>query len=66
MVARQALISAFARLAMTWSNQPKSNSPGRGSISAYEKIPTLTMDTLARRIKSMPSAQTAGGHCSGL
>jgi hypothetical protein len=65
-VARQALTSAFFKLTMTWSNQPKSNSPGRGSISAHEKIPTLTRDTLARRIKSMSSAQTSAGHCSGL
>jgi hypothetical protein len=66
MVARQALISARARLSMTLSNQPKSNSPGLGSTSAQAKMPTLTMDTPASRIRATSSVHTSSGHCSGL
>lgn len=44
----------------------KSNSPSRGSNSAHEKMPTLTMVTPASRINRMSSAQISSGHCSGL
>jgi hypothetical protein len=50
----------------TSSNQPKSNSPGRGSSRAHENTPSVTKPTPAACMSRMSSRHTARGHCSGL
>lgn len=40
--------------------------PGRGSIIAQEKTPTVTELTPASFISRTSSAHTSSGHCSGL
>lgn len=66
MVARQTATPAPASPSMTRSNQSKSQSPGRGSTLAQEKIPAVTMVTWAAFISFRSSAHTSSGHCSGL
>lgn len=48
------------------SSQLKSNSPSATSMSAHEKMPTLTRFTPASRISTTSSRQVSGDHCSGL
>jgi hypothetical protein len=66
MVARETAMSLSANRSITRSNQPKSNSPGRDSTWAQEKMPRVTMVTPASRMSAMSSSHTDSGHCSGL
>ena len=59
-------IPLSCRSSTTSSNQPKSNSPGRGSSSAHENTPSVTNPTPASRMSAMSSRHTDRGHCSGL
>ena len=58
--------AAVGQQSTTSSNQPKSNSPGRGSKSAHENTPSVTNPTPAACMRRTSSRHTARGHCSGL
>lgn len=65
-VASTTPIPFAARRSRSRSSQPNSLAPGRGSIIAQEKTPTVTELTPASFISRTSSAHTSSGHCSGL